>query len=233
MHKLDRFGVKAPACLEDYDYRTQTWDNLGSDCKKQLHTALALLQGNPGQDSEAITASVRCAYCEGAIYHARHVEHFRRKNPRHYPELTFEWTNLFFACGSHAHCGHYKDRRNAPAYDPDDLIKPDEHDPEDYLYFHQYGEVRVREGLSPNGQRKAAETIRVFALNEGALAGSRNKVLSVYRKKLLGDLDELASWPLEDCEAYLQGEVEATRWDPYATTIKHFLLSETGKGQQA
>ena len=34
---------------------------------------------------------------------------------------------------------------------------------------------------------------------------------------------ELANWPQEDREAYLSEEINATRWDPYATTIKHFL----------
>jgi hypothetical protein len=40
----------------------------------------------------------------------------------------------------HDHSGHYKDRRNAPPYNPGDLIKPDVDDPNDFLFFHSSGE---------------------------------------------------------------------------------------------
>jgi uncharacterized protein (TIGR02646 family) len=185
------------------------------------------MQGIPGVTAEdASEYGVRCAYCEALIHHAGHIEHFRRKNRHHpngYPELTFAWSNLFLACGSRTHCGHYKDGSEAPAYDPDELIKPDQHDPEHYLYFHSSGEVRPRHPLNAADTHRAEETIRVFGLNNASLPGERKKALRVYREKIAADLDELADWPSEDREAYLCGEIEATRWDPYATTIKHFL----------
>ena len=227
MHKLDRSNGTAPTCLAEYDHRTQTWSDLRGECKQALRAALVKMQGIPGVTTvDASEYGVRCAYCEAQIHHAGHIEHFRRKNrqrPDGYPELTFAWDNLFLACGEKIHCGHYKDRTNAPAYDPSELIKPDEHDPEHFLYFHSSGEVRPRRGLGEVDARRAAETIRVFGLNDACLAGKREKALSVYRQKIAADLDELAAWPTEDREAYLSGEIEATRWDPYATTIKHFL----------
>lgn len=227
MHKLDRSKVTAPECLADYDYRTQTWDDLRAECKQALRAALVQMQGIPGATTaDASEYGVRCAYCEAQIHHAGHIEHFRRKNRHHlngYPELTFAWDNLFLACGERDHCGHYKDRTNAPAYDPRELIKPDEHDPEHFLYFHSTGEVRPRHRLSEADARRAAETIRVFGLDDACLAGRREKALSLYRKKITADLDEVATWRPEDREAYLSDEIEATRWDPYATTIKHFL----------
>jgi len=227
MHKLDRSKVTAPECLTDYDYRTRTWDDLRGECKQALRAALVQMQGIPGvTPHDGGEHGVRCAYCEAQIHHAGHIEHFRRKNrhrPVGYPELTFQWGNLFLACGSQTHCGHYKDRRNASAYNPDELIKPDEHDPEHYLYFHSSGEVRPRHPLNAADAHRAEETIRVFGLNNASLPGERKKALRVYRDKVAADLDELAAWSSEDREAYLRGEVEATRWDPYATTIKHFL----------
>ena len=224
MHKLHRTGVTPPTCLDAYDYQNQGWDDLAADCKRQLRVALVEMQGIPGVTTrDAKEYGLRCAYCEGAIYHQGHIEHFRRKNPKHFPELTFAWHNLFLACGSHQHCGHYKDRPNAPAYNPEQLIKPDEHDPEQYFYFHSSGEVLPRHGLKADDALRAAETIGVFGLNDSSLRGSRAEALSFYRKKIAGDLDELESWPSEDRETYLIGEIEATRWDPYATTIKHFL----------
>lgn len=224
MHKLDRSAVAAPECLVKHDYKTQRWSDLQGDCKKQVRKALAYLQGDP-ELVEQTEYGVRCAYCEGGIHHGGHIEHFRRKNPEHYPELMFEWSNLFMACGSSAHCGHYKDRRQADAYVPDQLIKPDEYDPEHYLYFHSSGQVRAREGLPPKDRETATETIRVFGLNNGSLPGARRKVLEGYWQPLLEDLDELESWGEGERASYLQAEVEATRWEPFATTIKHFLVS--------
>lgn len=226
MHYLDRTAVGTPTCLSHYNYGTQIWDDLGGTCKQELRAALAKMQGIPGVTTvDAAEYGVRCAYCEGVIRHDGHIEHFRRKNPLHFPELTFAWTNLFLACGSQKHCGHYKDRKGARAYDPTHLIKPDDHDPEQFLYFHSNGEVRVNASLSDLAeQRRATATIRVFGLDNSALAGARANAVSVYRNKILNELEEIESWSPEDRMEYLQCEIEATRWDPYATTIKHFLL---------
>lgn len=224
MHKLDRAAIAPPICLAAYDYRTQNWEDLASECKRQLRAALVQMQGIPGVTTpDANEYGLRCAYCEGTIFHEGHIEHFRRKNPAHHPELTFAWPNLFLACGAHMHCGHYKDRRGAPAYNPAQLIKPDEHDPEHYLHFHSSGEVRVRGGLDANDAQRASETIRVFGLADRALAGARAKVLNIYKKRVMADLDELVDWPHEDRQAYLTEEIEATCYEPYATTIHHFL----------
>lgn len=122
MHYLERTAIKAPECLQNYNYPAQTWDNFGSECKKELRHQLVEMQGIP-EDSTAEGAEeygVRCAYCEGPIRQGGHIEHFRRKNPQHFPELTFARENLFLACGSVRHCGHYKDRPKADPYLADD-----------------------------------------------------------------------------------------------------------------
>lgn len=224
MHKLDRTAIAPPDCLQAYDYTVHSWDDFGGACKRQLRAALVVMQGIPGVTTpDANEYGLRCAYCEGPIFHEGHIEHFRRKNAKYFPELTFEWDNLFLACGSDEHCGHYKDRRGAAAYDPAQLIKPDHHDPDSYLYFHSSGEVRARTGLNEADTFRAEETIRVFGLDKPTLVGTRAKSLSFYLKRVAADLDELASWPLDDRQAYLQGEIEASRYESYATTIKHFL----------
>lgn len=224
MHTLDRSVAAAPACLGAYDYQTHTWEDLDSACKRQLRFALFQMQGIPGVVSEdAKEYGLRCAYCESAIRHEGHIEHFRRKNPHHFPQFTFDWNNLFLACGSRKHCGHYKDRKGAAAYDANDIIKPDQDDPEHYLYFHSNGEVRERSELNATDAHRACETIRVFGLDDGALAGARRAALKSYRNKILSDLAELESWAPPDRALYFAAEIEATRWDPHATTIKHFL----------
>lgn len=47
--------------------------------------------------------------------------------------------------------------------------------------------------------------------------------MKAYRKIKEADLQEIASWSQDEREAYLRAEIVATQWDPYATTIKHFL----------
>lgn len=228
MHKLDRTIATPPESLSDYNYRTQTWKDLAPDCKKALRAALVEMQGIPGVTTpDADEYGLRCAYCECAIYDAGHIEHFRRKNRSHFPELTFVWHNLFLACGSQNNCGHYKDRPEAAPYNPDHLIKPDIHDPEHYLYFHSSGQVWPLEGLSENDKRCAEETIRVFGLDSNVLSGARRSALSIYRNKILEELNEISEWSESDRVDYLMEEIEATRWDPYATTIKHFLQKQS------
>lgn len=224
MHKLDRTSIKAPDCLNNYDHNSHTWDDFEGVCKKQLRLALVQMQGIPDVTTfDAKEYGLRCAYCEGAIYHEGHIEHFRRKNAKHYPQLTFVWENLFLSCGSNDHCGHYKDRKNSPPYNPDQLIKPDEHDPEHYLYFHSTGEVRVRHGLEHNETNMANETIRVFGLNEPTLVGSRFKALEPYKKEMLENLEILAECSDEERQEFLEDEVQATRYNSYSTSIHHFL----------
>lgn len=224
MHKLDRAISYPPACLSSHDYNLQKWSDLAPSCKSALRAALVQMQGQPDVTTpEANEYGLRCAYCEGAIFHEGHIEHFRRKNKNHFPELTFDWSNLFLACGSQEHCGHYKDRPDAQLYDPNHLVKPDAHDPDHYLYFHSSGGVRPRTGLNEDDSRRAMETIRVFGLDNSALSGIRRQVLTVYKKKILADLEVMAEWSEEDRNDYLNDEIEATCWEPYSTTIKHFL----------
>lgn len=230
MHFLDRSTVAAPACLADWTYPEKNWDDFNGPCKKQLRLALQRLQSrqiiDDGDDDDVeYLLGLRCAYCEGQIYHGGHIEHFRRKNPNHFPELTFEWTNLFLACDSKEHCGHYKDRPNAPAYNPDELIKPDIHNPDDYLYFHSSGEVRVRnrDGMTEADRRRGAETIRVFHLDCGRLKGARHKALKQYLDRDTGILEALMEFEPHDQQDFIAQEIEATKHDPYWTTIRHFF----------
>ena len=230
MHKINRSSVSRPACLDKYDWNTQTWDNLIGQDKKTIRLTLQSMQGqqivdDDSDDEQPFILGLRCAYCESQVYHGGHIEHFRRKNPLHFPQLTFEWTNLFIACDSKEHCGHYKDRSKAPSYNPDDLIKPDEHDPDDYLYFHSSGEVRVRhrDGMTEHDRRRGDETIRVFHLNCGCLEGARYNALKQYRDRNTGLLEALMDCNENDRQSFIADEIEATKWEPFWTTIRHFF----------
>jgi len=211
MHKLDRARVPDPPCLSKYDYHTQTWEDVSSDDKKQIRLELEQLQ------------DVRCAYCEGEIFSGGHVEHFRRKNPNHFPHLTFTWSNLFLSCGSNIHCGHYKDRPSTAAYNPDDLVKPDEHEPDDYFYFHSSGEIRHRTGISINDQARASETIRVFNLNCGVLMAARRRALHLYDQIQPGILEALMTFKEQDRQEFINEEISATQGYPHCTVIRHYF----------
>lgn len=229
MHKLDRASVQKPTCLDAYDWKSQTWDDLRGRDKKSVRLSLQAIQGKQivdesSDDEQHFILGLRCAYCECQIFHGGHIEHFRRKNRAHHPELTFEWTNLFIACGSDTHCGHYKDRGGA-TYDPDELVKPDEHDADDYLYFHSSGEVRVRNriSMSAHDRRRGEETIRVFHLNCGTLLGARQNALKRYLDSKTGLLEELMCFEECDRQHFIREEIEATRSEPFWTTIRHFF----------
>jgi uncharacterized protein (TIGR02646 family) len=214
MRALDRNAVAAPSCLNAHDHNNQEWRDLDSVCKKAVRAALDQIQSNGG------IPPVCCAYCESPISSKNsHLEHFRRK--RHHPALTFDWDNLFLSCDSSKHCGHYKDRKDAPAYDPADLIKPDVNDPDAFLYFHSSGRALARGGLSTADKQRAEETIRVFGLNESTLQASRRIAARRYRsEEYLASLQLFK--PSQRLE-YLEMEIGAVRGLPYFSTIKHTL----------
>ena len=211
MLKLNRTSVEAPECLARYNHVVKKWDNIDSGDKRQVSECLERLQAK------------RCAYCECALFDDDHIEHFRRKNPAYFPQLTFAWDNLFLSCNSANHCGHYKDRRSADPYDPNHLIKPDNHDSGYFLYFHSSGEVRVRSGLQGNDLHCAEETIRVFGLQHGGLNHARRQVLSRYWRENENLLDDLMSWSNVDRDDYISLEIEDGRNKPHASVIAHFL----------
>lgn len=215
MHWLDRSLASKPACLDAYTNPPHTWDDV-NPCKPAMRESLDKMQKG------------RCAYCEGPLYGDSHIEHFRRKNAAHFPQLTFTWTNLFLACESRRHCGHYKDRPSAPPYNPDDLVKPDEEQPDDFFFFHSSGEVRIRGGVDEVVDRRAKETVRVFHLDDPVLTAARRKAAERYYKREGGrDLDEVMTWPEPDFAAWVAEEIRATQEVHYSTTIRHFLASQS------
>ena len=211
MHKLDRTQTAEPACLAGYDHRIHTWDDVKPEDKQQIRESLERFQ------------DVRCAYCEGSVYDDGHIEHFRRKNQNHFPHLIFVWPNLFLSCGSMNHCGHYKDRPNADPYNPDELVKPDEQDPDHYFYFHSSGEIRQRFGISPENQSCASETIRVFNLNYGSLMADRRRALRLYKQREPGILEDLMAFDESMRQVYITEEIHATRLQPHWTVIRHYF----------
>lgn len=209
MRQLDRAAVQAPACLANYNHGAQTWDDVSPADKSGIRASLEVMQGR------------RCAYCEGGIDElGQHIEHFRRK--RDYPALTFDWSNLFWSCDQTDSCGHFKDRGTG-AYNPDDLVDPCGDDPDEYFLFRSDGTISVREGLPPNREHSAVETLRVFSLNPqwGRLRNMRQAAVAGY----IRDADEAASAGLtpDEIRAYFADCLEYVKEFPFYTAIRHVL----------
>ena len=200
MRKLDRTKVPAPPCLNEYD-KGQNWNQIKPEHKQQIRDALTLMQGR------------HCAYCE-RLRKDEEIEHFRPKN--RFPQLTFEWSNLFLACKFEDSCGKHKDHavRN---YSPDDLIDPCIDDPDEFLKFYSDGHVQPVRGASPEKKHRAEETIRVFNLNSPSLVNARSNFLRPYVKCS----KRLSS---EALEALLS---EVCPSEPFPTALRHLLQDST------
>ena len=167
----------------------------------------------------------RCAYCESEISSPnRHIEHFVKRNgPNGNRRLTFEWSNLFGSCDREESCGKYKDKQS---FEPDELIKPDRDNPEDYLLFLSDGRIVPRGDLSDANRRSAKETLRVFNLDHerGPLRFARERAIAGY----IQISEEFARYALEfgeeEWRPLVEEELGRIRDLPYATAIKHTIL---------
>jgi uncharacterized protein (TIGR02646 family) len=164
MRFLDRRRVSAPACLARYQTKpTATWKNLIDSPKdhEEVRAALIEMQGP------------RCAYCDCDLSKnakRAHVEHFVQRHRRR--SHVFDWSNLFLSCSCEDCCGKHKDK-HVGSYADEDLVKPDDVEPRDFIRFTSDGRV-----WSKNGCRQGRETIRVFALDCGRLRGMRKSYLA-------------------------------------------------------
>ena len=167
MHKLKR--GKAPHCLSKFKHGLNSWDKVNNVDKVEIWTALEIMQGH------------RCAYCESDISgRNKQIEHFRQKASHCYPQATFEWANLFGSCTRKDSCGNHKDQ--CGEYDHEDIIKPDEENPEFYLLFVVDGSIVPRHDLTKKDNHRANETLRVFNLDHqhGPLRQMRKKAILGY-----------------------------------------------------
>lgn len=211
MHKLQRDPVP-PSGLKKYLHKKDEWSKSSPNKqeRQEIWTKLDAMQGQ------------RCAYCEAKISEDKHhIEHFRRR--KHYPQDTFVWDNLFGSCVRTDTCGHHKDGAGkCAAYQPEDLIKPDIDDPEDYLIFASDGSVAARASLNAAQKHRATETIRVFNLN-GPLTQTRKTTLQKYIK----NLEHLLAQQSEaDYQLWVKKEIEDTAHLPFATAIRHVLTNQ-------
>ena len=217
MHKLDRASVPVPECLvaPDPGYRYQ---NLTSREKAEVRNALLAIQHQC------------CAYCErrtGAGANDGHIEHFRKQAD--HGHLDLDWSNLFWSCQDENTCGKHKDQCDRPAgsgpqarFDEADLLDPAVDDPERFLLFVSDGTVRPVANLTPERERRATETLRVFQLDASPILRKlRQDAIAPYQ----GIVGRLLDFDRTLLLKYLGEEIDrvAAAPVPHATAIRHYL----------
>ncbi len=210
MHKLAR--PIAPTCLSQYRHGRDNWGRVTPDHKSKIWLQLDEMQQH------------RCAYCEAVIKIDKnnsnsHIEHFRQR--RNHPQGIFLWSNLFGSCNRQDSCGKHKD--GLPAYNHQDLIKMDDENPEDFLEFLSDGNVVAKKNLSPDNNKRAEETIRIFNLN-GSLRQIRRSAVKGYLQTMEALAASAAEYTEDEWLPHLQDELDHIKDLPFTTAIKHMLL---------
>lgn len=137
----------------------------------------------------------QCAYTELPIEYEKnnsHIEHLRRKDTAFFPELTFEWSNLFVSCNSSDFGGKYKDEtylKGKTKTDNELIINPAIENPIDFFELKSWGEISVRTELQENTKRKAEETIKAFNLNHNSLKERRKEMMQSIKDYINGGLN--------------------------------------------
>lgn len=206
MHKLDRES-EPPSGLQRLKQGVNSWSDVTPELRDSIWERLNAMQGH------------RCAYCEATLRTTkRHIDHFKQR--RSYPQGTFEWGNLFGSCNRASSCGYGKDRSGA--YLANDLIKPDEDNPEAYLLFLPSGVVHSRAGLNSRDSRRAEETIRILGLN-GDLSEIRRRAVGPYLETAEAFMQMSEEYEVEKWLPLLKEELRAVVDLPFATAIRHVL----------
>ena len=214
MHKLDRENIPVPVCLARYKHGTDHWKDVSYTDKQTIREGLQQMQAG------------LCAYCEGDLSQLyQHIEHFRQQ--AHFPQLSFQWNNLFLSCDQQDSCGRYKDKQPFHSYKHENLLDPCVDDPDAFLSFASDGAIHPRENLSTKQRQRAEETLRIFGLdaNWGRLRRMRQQTLKGYQleKGFADMIENLEALTEEERSEYLSEEITAIRNHPFCTTIRHFL----------
>lgn len=170
--------------FEDFkrEQRPVSWDDLIPDVRSSTRKHIL--------ENEQCSL---CGYTELSMpfdAEPSHIDHFKRKSPDFFPNLTFNWDNLIVSCCSDDFGGRYKDMaylkgKSSIAYN--NILNPVIEDPHDYFEYTEWGEIVVKSMLADTIQiEKATETISAFNLKHSSLQ-SRRKTIIEYVKAYKAD----------------------------------------------
>ena len=141
--------------------------------------------------SETKMTKNHCSYCDGFPLGAlsrQTIDHFQPKET--YPELAFEWTNLFLCCDR---CQEVKQSNYTEA-----LIKPDDSSYrfEDFFLFNYHtGEIEVNPFANDNKKQRAEATLSLLDLNDAKRQLLPSERLRVAEDKALNQDRHHDAWP--------------------------------------
>jgi uncharacterized protein (TIGR02646 family) len=179
-----------------YEQRVSEADRLWK--ARRSHQTMAAVARRLAELSSGLR---RCNYCEDSA--AFQIEHVEPKS--FYPERTFVWDNMAFACGwcngpkSNQHAvflattGEFQKivrGRGGPVVPPPPgaavLINPRTEDPSPFLHLDLRGTflITARRGLSERNLQRANYTICVLRLNRDSLPEARRNAYEDYIAKL-------------------------------------------------
>ncbi|MCK4663185.1 MAG: TIGR02646 family protein [Bacteroidales bacterium] len=141
--------------------KPKDWKELTPETKTELGEYILKEQRN------------QCAYCECYIKQYKsnfHIDHFKTRNL--FPQLTFDYNNLFLSCTSKDNCASYKDKSHLQKKDFDKLIHPAFDNPEDSFSYLASGAIYPK---NPNDV-KAIFTIEKFNLQSKKLVHRRRTI---------------------------------------------------------
>lgn len=215
MHRLIRPISEPEALSHAREALFSKWNELTGEDRAQIRDALLQMQNN------------RCAYCESTISDSPksndrgHIEHFCRKASAFFPELMFEWNNLFYSCPNEDTCGHNKDKTVKNKEQNMLLIHPCNDNPEDFFVFESNGRIAVKSNLNELQKKRAEFTIEAFNLNNSDLVEARKNTQLQYVGWLENQNLDIPEEQLQELVTYCLQELPFDV--PFITAIRHFV----------
>ena len=118
-----------------------------------------------------------CIYCEKVVkdYPKNcHIDHYKKRG--YFPNETLNYDNLLISCNNENRCAKYKDKK-IKQEDYLKFINPILENPEDFLEYTFYGELKPKDSLNQVDKDKAVFTIDILNLNERSLVEERKTVI--------------------------------------------------------
>lgn len=161
-----------PQCLINAEKMGWSWDEF----VENDHEGYVLCRQQADVEQHGM-----CGYTEIPLGSGKitvHFDHFRKKGI--YPELRFNWENLFAAVKDHRFGADYKDRyingdNEKKVYAG--ILSPLTENLQGYFHYATNGEVEPLIGLSDDDVKKAKVTIDMFHLNETELVNRRRTMM--------------------------------------------------------
>lgn len=184
---------KANGCLRTAAANAWSWDDFHTNDQDGYHACRE--QGLQEQLHE-------CAYTglwlsEGTKQ-SIHIDHFKKRSI--YPELTFDWNNLFVAAKDVDSGADYKDKHiSGPRQVADSVYKnifsPLEANLSKYFWYRQDGEIIPHPSINDESIRsKVKKTIEIFNLNSADLKNRRLGIMQTLKGILEQDDETIREW---------------------------------------